>query len=154
MNQNQGLNYPVKNKVAVNFPHSVVQIWGLLAFHVELRWTEVIHQHSFSVAVPQGEVQDWHASPLQSLQLQEPNVLWSLWHAALGPCTARTEVWWWVPELNMETGCCLQSKEPNFISLWNTFEMIVGWWRSSQEDHPWRRICRRTCGPRGWRVSS
>lgn len=32
INQNQGLNYPVKNKVAVNFPPSVVQTWGLLAF--------------------------------------------------------------------------------------------------------------------------
>lgn len=126
-----------KNKTAVNTPPSLVQGWGLLIFHAELQQREVNCQHGFSVTVPQGEVQDWCASPLQSLQLQESNVLWALWHAALGSCTARTEVWWWVP------GVCgtvwaweqaavfreLQSKEPNLIScisVWSLDEMVSG----------------------------
>lgn len=155
-----------KNKTAVNTPPSLVQGWGLLIFHAELQQREVNCQHGFSVTVPQGEVQDWCASPLQSLQLQESNVLWALWHAALGPCTARTEVWWWVSGV-CGTGwaweqaaffSCLSNlkRQISFLAFLSETWMrcCQGWWRCGQEDHTSRRIYRRICDPWGWRVTS
>lgn len=90
----------------------------------------------FCLAVPQGEVQDRHAPPLQSLQLQEPHVLWALWHPPLGPGTAGAEVWRWVPGEGGTSWAwegslsSLKIQISFFALLCKTSVVLPGGWRS------------------------
>lgn len=70
---------------------------------------------SVILSVPQGEVQDRHATQIQSLQLQESNLLWALWDTAVGTGEARTQVWRWVQRHQCGScarpQCCLRIME-------------------------------------------
>lgn len=72
-------------------------------------WDTRAVKPSVCLSVPQGEIQDRYATQIQSLQLQESNLLRALWYPALGAGEARTQVWRWV---HGPQGClCIMEKK-------------------------------------------